>query len=95
MSADFTEKERAHIRAALHFLHLRAGRWEPLGRALRFNPSSLRNVANGHKAASATVVLRIAKFAGVGLDDVISGRFPAAGTCPHCGHRAASPPDDA
>jgi plasmid maintenance system antidote protein VapI len=85
MSADFTEKEQAHVRAALHFLHLRAGRWATLGRALRFHGYNLSNIANGHRAVSAKVVLRIAKFAGVGLDDVLSGRFPAPGTCPRCG----------
>jgi hypothetical protein len=91
-SVDLTEKEQAHVRAALHFLHLRAGRWEPLGKALRFNPSSVRNVANGHRAPSGTIVLRIAKFAGIGVDDVLAGRFPAPGTCPNCGHVTLSRP---
>ncbi len=85
---DFSEKEQAHVRAALHFLHLRARTWAPLGKALGFDQVSLSNIANGHRAVTAKVVLRIARFAGVGLDDVLSGRFPAPGTCPHCGHQA-------
>ena len=86
--SDFTEKEQAHVRAALRFLHLRSGRWIALGRALRFNGYNLSNIANGHQAVSAKLVLRIAKFAGVGLDDVIAGRFPLPGTCSRCGHRS-------
>jgi hypothetical protein len=86
--SDLSTEEQTNVRTSLKFLHLRAGRWEPLGRALRFNPASLRNVANGYKPASATIVLRIAKFAGVGLDDVLAGRFPAPGTCPHSGRVA-------
>jgi hypothetical protein len=33
------------------------------------------------------IAFRIAKFAKVGVDDVLAGRFPEAGTCPRCGHR--------
>ncbi len=29
-----------------------------------------------------------AKFAKVGVDDVLTGKFPAPGTCPHCGHHS-------
>jgi hypothetical protein len=31
-------------------------------------------------------VMRIARFAKIGVDDLHAGNFPAAGTCPHCGH---------
>jgi hypothetical protein len=34
------------------------------------------------------MAVRVARLAGVGVDDVLSGRYPAAGTCPMCGHRA-------
>ncbi len=85
-SGDFTAKEVAHVRGALHFLHRRCQTWETLARALKFGDSTLRNIANGHKAMTAKVVVRIAKFARVGVDDVLTGKFPAEGTCPHCGH---------
>jgi hypothetical protein len=85
-TGDFSSTEVGHIRAALNFLHLRCGTWETLGRALRFHGYNLSNMANGHRAVTAKIVVRIAKFAGVGLDDVLGGRFPAEGTCPHCGH---------
>jgi hypothetical protein len=25
-------------------------------------------------------------MAGVGIDDLLSGKYPVKGTCPHCGH---------
>jgi len=88
-SGDFTAKEILHVRAALNFLHRRCGTWAPLGRALRFNQTSLGNIANGHRTVTAKLVVRIAKFVKVGVDDVLSGRFPAPGTCPLCGgHRS-------
>jgi len=87
---DFTAKEVAHVRAALRFLRARCGRWEILAKALRLGESSLANVAGGHKAVTPTVVFRIAKFAKVGVDDVLTGKFPAPRTCPHFGHRPAS-----
>ncbi len=67
-------------------MHLRCRTWETLGRALKFSGMNLGLMANGHRLISPKVVIRIAKFAGVGVDDVLTGRFPAPGTCPHCGH---------
>jgi hypothetical protein len=83
--SDLSAEEEKNVRAALHFLHLRSGRWATLGRALRFHGYNLSNMANGHRAVSAKVVLRIARLAGVGLDDVLSGKYPPAGVCAHCG----------
>ena len=39
-----------------------------------------------YRPATPTMAFRIAKLAGVGVDDVLAGRFPAPGTCPQCGH---------
>jgi hypothetical protein len=83
---DFTAKEVAAVRGALRFLRLRCGAWAPLAKALGFQPLTLPKIAGGHKAVSATLVIRIAKFAKIGVDDLLAGNFPAAGTCPHCGN---------
>jgi hypothetical protein len=53
----------------------------------RFKDTSLSAVATSNKPVSTTLVFRIAKFAKVGVDDVLTGKFPEAGTCPHRGHR--------
>jgi hypothetical protein len=82
-----TPKEQANARAALRFLRAKCGTWSTLAKALHLGESTVGNVAGGHAAVTPTVVFRIAKFARVGIDDVLTGRFPAPGTCPHCGHR--------
>lgn len=74
------------MRGALRFLRLRCGTWAPLAKALGFQPETLPKVANGHKPVSATLVIRIARFAKIGVDELLAGKFPAAGTCPHCGN---------
>jgi hypothetical protein len=85
-TGDFSVKEVANVRAALRFLRLRCGTWAVLAQALRFKETTVASVAGGHKPVTATIAVRIAKFARVGVDDILAGRFPAPGTCPHCGH---------
>lgn len=87
--SDLNAKEQANVRAALQFLRSRCGGWEPLAKALRANSDNLAVVGRGG-AASASLAVRVAKLASVGVDDVLTGRFPEAGTCAHCGHRAAA-----
>jgi hypothetical protein len=83
--SDLTVQEQTHVRTALRFLRARCGGWEPLAKALRFNPRALAQVGGG-RVASATMAFRVARFVKVGVDDLLAGRFPAPGTCPHCGH---------
>jgi len=89
MSApDLTPAEQTHVRTALRFLRNRCGGWKTLGKVLRCNGKTLANVANG-RTASPTVAFRVARIGGASVDDVLAGRFPAPGTCPHCGHHEA------
>jgi hypothetical protein len=86
MSAiDLTSAEQTHVRAALRFLRNRSGGWRPLAKVLHYKHTTLRNVASG-RSVTATVAYRVARLGGVAVDDVLAGRFPAPGTCPHCGH---------
>ena len=82
--SDLTTKEQGNVRAALAFLRTRIGGWKPLSKALHTHPLTLSQRAI---PISASLAVRVARFAGVGVDDVLGGRFPPAGTCPHCGHR--------
>ena len=84
---DLTPAEATCVRTALKFLHSRMGGWQPVAKALCFRKVSLSNVASGHKMVSASLAFRVAKFVGVTVDDVLTGRFPEPGTCPYCGHR--------
>ena len=83
---DLTAAEQTHVRTALKFLRSRCGTWANVGKLLGFKQTTLANVAGGHKGVSATIAFRVARFAKVGVDDVLAGLFPAPGTCPHCGH---------
>jgi hypothetical protein len=84
---DLTSKEETNVRAALRFLRLRCGGWGPLASAIGFKDTSLSAMAAGHKAVSAKLTFRIARFAKVTVDAVLTGQFPSPGTCPHCGHQ--------
>ena len=87
MNTDLTTQEQGHVRAALLFLRVRCGGWLPLSKALRFKDTTLANVGGGHKTVSASIAMRTARFAKIPVDDLLTGKFPEAGTCPHCGHR--------
>jgi hypothetical protein len=85
-ASDLTATEQTNVRTALKFLRLRCGTWAVLSKALRFGESTLGNMVNG-KAVTPLVAFRVARLARVGVDDVLAGRFPAPGTCAHCGHQ--------
>jgi hypothetical protein len=89
-ASDLSTQEQAHVRAALRFLRVRCGGWALLGKALRFKRTSLSKVSRGY-SVSASLAVRVARLARVGVDDLLGGKFPPAGTCPHCGHCEALP----
>ena len=86
---DLTDEERERVRVAIRFLRIRFGKAVLLAKALGFKPSSVRRVLGGHDMVSPTMVLRVARLAQVGLDDLLAGKYPAKGMCPHCGHVAS------
>jgi hypothetical protein len=86
--SDLTKEEQANVRAALRFLKARCGTWKNAGKALRVHGNNLTTIAGGRREAGAVLAVRIAKLASVGVDDVLTGKFPPAGTCPHCGQTA-------
>ncbi len=47
---------------------------------------------SGASAACVTpaLALRVARFAGIPMDELLAGRWLSARVCPHCGH----PPED-
>jgi hypothetical protein len=85
--SDLTADEQKNVRAALQFLHARVGRWDTVARALRAHVAGTRLAASGRRTATASLAVRVARFAGVGVDDVLTGRFPDPSVCPHCGQR--------
>ena len=87
-SSDLTAAEAQHCRTALRFLHRRCETWAPLAAALRVKDANLSEVARGNRPVTASLAFRIARFAKVTVDDVVTGRFPDPRACPMCGHVA-------
>jgi len=83
-ASDLTPEEQAATRRALHVLRRRLGGWEALGKALRVNRATLQGYGS-KLAPSAGVALRAARLAGVTVEELLAGRWPVEGACPHCG----------
>lgn len=86
-TGDLTKQEQAAVRAALRFLRVRFGGWSPLAKVLKTRDTALSSIVGGHRAITARMVFKISRLSQVGIDDVLAGKFPPPGTCPHCGHR--------
>lgn len=84
-----TAEEQAHTLEALRFLRIRVGTWRVLAKALGFERCTLLNVRKGVNGVSVNMAYRVAKMAGATFDDVVTGRWPTPGTCPHCGRSGA------
>lgn len=86
-ATDLTAQEQANVRAAIRFLRVQCGSAEALTKALRCNKTTVQSAMASARNVTASMAFRVARFAGVGVDDLLAGRFPPAGTCPHCGRR--------
>ena len=86
-ASSLTDPEQANVRAAMRYLRVKCGSWYAMARACRLGDSTVSNAVRGEKQVSAEMAFRVARFARVGLDELLSGRFPPPGTCPFCGHR--------
>ena len=83
---DLDEKEQKHVRTALLYLRRQVGAWAPVARALHYESESLGKVATGRRSVTASLAVRVARFAGVGVDALLDGSY-TPGACPKCGHR--------
>lgn len=83
---DFTAEEQEHIRKALRFLRIRCGGWGALAKALRLKVGTITPMARRQKV-SARLAVRLARFAGVALESIVTGKYPPPSTCAHCGYR--------
>lgn len=81
---DLTAQEQSNVRAALRFLRTRSGGYVPLSKAIGMQEKTMQPMAR-RVPPSAGLAVRLARLAGVPVDDVLCGRYPAPGTCPHCG----------
>ena len=74
---------QANVMAALRFLRTRSGTWRLLASALSVQPGTLRNIKKGLKGISVNIAFRVSRLACVPFDDVVVGRYPVKGMCPH------------
>ena len=89
--SDLTAREQKAVRTALRFLRLRVGAWAPLSKALRYEyDRTTWSPLFVKKAVTPALALRVARFAGVSIDELLAGQWLSPRVCPHCGH----PPDD-
>lgn len=84
--SDLDQKEQNHVRAALRYLRGRLGTWSAVGAALHCAPKSLEPIVSGRGKVSASMAIRVARLAGVMIDDLLVGKFLPPGACPNCGH---------
>lgn len=89
--SDLTAKEQSNVRTALRFLRVRCGRADVAAKALRVSRRQIRRILSGEHGVSAAVAVRVARLASVGVDEVLTGKYPPEGACPHCGHRESVP----
>jgi hypothetical protein len=56
--------------------------------------STVATMSQGKRAITGSMAIRIARFAGASVDEVLAGKWPAPGTCPKCGHHPRSDPSE-
>jgi len=86
-TAHLTEEQQGHVIDALYFLRAKFDNWSPVAKLLRFEPKSLGDVRAKRRSVSPNLTFRIARVVGVGVDDLLAGKFTQPGTCPRCGYR--------
>lgn len=86
--SDLNLEEQAHVRAALRVLRVRCEGWLAVSKVLGICEDSITHIARGAKPVSARVAFRVARFVGIGVDDLLLGKWVPKGMCPYCGHVA-------
>jgi hypothetical protein len=84
-SSELSLEEQAHAKMAIRFLRIRLGSWATLAERTSLKPGILRFSVGPRNRVTANVALRVARAAGVHLEDVLRGAWPG-NACPHCGH---------
>lgn len=82
---ELTREEQANVRHALAVLRVRHGSFKEVAAVMGVNRNHLTEMANGNEKPGAGLAIRVARVAGVPVDDVLSGAFPRPGSCPMCG----------
>jgi len=84
-SSDLTPEEQTNAKVALRVLRLRYGTTAKLAEALSVTFGTMTWTLSVRGKPSAGIALRAARLVGVPMEDFLSGAWPKAGSCPHCG----------
>jgi hypothetical protein len=84
-SAELTAEESANVKAALRFLRTRHGGEKKLAALLRVSPQMVAKNCGAKRRPRAMLAIRVARLAGVSVEDVLGGAWPPDGACPNCG----------
>jgi len=93
-TADLSLDEQERVRNAIIRVRLQFGGLKMLAQVLHFDHTTLIHVCKERRAVTASMAFRLARLIGVGIDDLLAGKWPEPGTCPRCGYkdtRAALP----
>lgn len=79
--------QQANVRNAISFLRIRLGSTQRLAEAYGVSVVVAWKLMGSSRPVSARVAFLTARLAGVGMDDILEGRWPYPSECPHCGRR--------
>ena len=85
LASELAPEESAAVKRALLFLRARHGCLAKLAGALGVGRDGLARAFTKRGKVGALLALRAARLAGVPVEAVLSGAWPAEGACPHCG----------
>lgn len=74
-TGEVTKRELKNVQAAIHVLRRRYGSLAALAEAMQVNGESLKRAAY-RGLPSASTAIHLARFAGVPVEDMLSGKFP-------------------
>lgn len=80
-----TPEQSDNVLRALRFLGKRYRTPAALAAALGVNVEAMWKARAPKRRKSARLALVVARVAGVGVDDVLAGKWPDGCECPHCG----------
>lgn len=80
-----TPEEQENVRRAIRVLRVRLGSGANLAAAMGLTLGAAQHLAVPSRRIGARQAVRVARLAGVEVGDVLAGRWPPPGTCPHCG----------
>lgn len=78
-------EEQENVRVALRALRVRYGALPIVAKAMGIPAKTLQRIYAGKRRVQPGAAIAVARLAKVPVDDVLTGAFPTAGSCPMCG----------